>query len=126
MNYKYPPIYKYGLLFLVIYMFMKHQKILPQDKLLLNAIMIILIFFIFDNIIINNHPSLLEDVISNTKKKNDDFDDISDDELDDIINSFDMNIESELSNDDRQINVRNTRKSPPQQQRQYYDTTMVY
>ena len=72
-TYKYPPIYKYGFLLLVIYMFMKYQKIMTNDKLLINSIIITLIILIVDNIIINNHPMLFTDTII-TKHNNEYFD----------------------------------------------------
>ena len=56
-EYKYPPVYKYGFLLLTIYMLLKHQKLMTQDKLLTNSIIIILIFGVVDYIIIDNHPS---------------------------------------------------------------------
>ena len=143
MNYKYPPIYKYGLLFLVIYMFMKHQKILTQDKLLLNAVMITLLIFVFDSVMIKNHTSLLENSIDNTKlshKKSKHIDNISDDDLDEIINSYDVSIEEELqrdnvhnndSNDNGniQVNIRRNRmngQNERQNERQYFSTDLMY
>lgn len=143
MNYKYPPIYKYGLLLLTIYMFIKHQKILTPDKILFNSVLIVLIVFIFDNIIIRDHPNLLEDVeFSNisSKKQDDDDDDfekeLSDDELDEIINSYDNDIESRFRsrqnyshnnhNDFNQISV-DMRKSqcPYSKQREYFNSDMI-
>jgi len=84
MKYKYPPVYKYGLLLLTIYMFLKHQKILTSEKILINSVLIILIFFIFDNIIIDQHPNLLED------NKN-----INTDESIDIYDEFDNNFDDD-------------------------------
>ena len=88
MEYKYPPIYKYGFLLLVIYMFLKYQKIMTPEKLLYNSVFIIIIFGIFDYIIIDNHPYPLET-----------FDDMIDDEFVDndldiekIINTIDESI----------------------------------
>lgn len=89
MNYKYPPIYKYGLLLLTIYMFIKHQKILPPDKILINSIFITLIVFIYDNIIIKNHPSILLDNSNKKREYIEDFEEeLSEDEINTIINSF--------------------------------------
>ena len=101
MNYKYPPIYKYGLLLLTIYMFIKHQKIMTPDKILLNCVLITLIVFIFDSIIIQNHPNLLEDSKEKKiKSESDDTDEyleeneLSDDEINEIIHSYDTDIDS--------------------------------
>lgn len=124
MNYKYPPIYKYGLLLLTIYMFIKHQKIMTPDKILLNCVLITLIMFIFDNIIIQNHPNLLED--SKEKKLklvSDDTDEdmeneLSDDEINEIIHSYDTDIDSRSAK--QQININMKRQQP-----EYYDTNMI-
>lgn len=125
MYYKYAPIYKYGLLFLVVYMFMRHQKIMNYDTLLINTTMIVLVMFIFDSILIFDHPSLLEETHKKKHKNSNSEITITDDELDDIINSFDVNIDEE-PNDNIQVNVNprynnfnnNTRK-------RFYDTTMI-
>lgn len=124
MNYKYPPIYKYGLLLLTIYMFIKHQKIMTSDKILLNSVLITLIMFIFDNIIIYNHPNLLDD--SKEKKTRADVDDtnedleneLSDDEINDIIHSYDTDIDSRSGKQQININMRRP-------QHEYYDTNMI-
>jgi hypothetical protein len=139
MNYKYPSIYKYGLLLLVIYMFIKHQKIMSADKMLLNSVIITLLVFILDNIIIKDHPTLLEETYKRkSKKSDDDFDeqdDISDDELDEIINSYDVSIDERLNRnnsrsqqDPREIDINITRHQMQQQpyQREYFDTNMGY
>ena len=58
MEYKYPPIYKYALYLVLIYMFLKHQHIMPLDKLLINSIVIVLITIAIDYIIIKNHTPI--------------------------------------------------------------------
>lgn len=88
MEYKYAPIYKYVVLFILIYMFMKHQRIIPQNKILLNSLTITIIFAILDYMIIRNHPQLL-----NTKE-NKYLD--SDEDVDKIMEAFDS-IDSEES-----------------------------
>jgi CBS-domain-containing membrane protein len=128
MNYKYPPIYKYGLLLLVIYMFIKHQKIMSSDKILLNSVIITLVVFIFDNVIIKDHPSLLEEMYKKKSSQSDDDydeqDDISDNELDEIINSYDVSIDERLNRNPREIDINIQRQQP--YQREYFDTNMVY
>ena len=110
MNYKYAPIYKYALFFLIIYMFLKHQYILTPMKILSNAITITLIIMVLDYIIIRNHPSLLENYSDSDHHRSHDkkhkkksrhdkksFDEelekftdvMDDDEIDDIIESID-------------------------------------
>lgn len=56
MIYSYPPIYKYCILFLIIYMFIKHQKIMLPNILLLNTVFILLFIIFIDYILIDNHP----------------------------------------------------------------------
>lgn len=98
-QYKYPPIYKYGFLLLIIYMFLKYQKIMTGDKLLYNSILIIIILAIVDYIVIDNHPYPLEN-----------FDDIKDDEFEDkldiesIINTIDDSLDID---DDDYVNNNN-------------------
>lgn len=144
MNYKYPPIYKYGLLLLTIYMFIKHQKILTPDKILFNSVLIVLIIFIFDNVIIKDHPTLLEENKKNTNNfdEEDEFEnELSDDELEEIIRSYDHDIESRYGtrdnrrendhyrnhgnhNDLNQINI-NLRRPQFEHERNYYDSGML-
>jgi hypothetical protein len=107
MIYKYPPIYKYGMLLLVIFLLLKHQKILSQDKVLTNSIIITLIIALFDYIIIDNHPGLLESNSESsseksTKVENFLFDNqYDDDDIDEIIESYDVSILNELENDNK-------------------------
>ena len=74
MNYKYPPIYKYILLLLTIYMFLKHQNIMTDEEILTNSVIIVIFTCIFDYVLINGSPKLLD--IDNKK------DDSLEDELD--------------------------------------------
>lgn len=83
MNYKHPPIYKYGLLIIIIFMFFKHEKIISQDKILLYSIAITLFVAMLDFILINEHPYPLD---SENKEKEETF---TDDDIDEIINSCD-------------------------------------
>ena len=78
MIYSYPPIYKYCFLFLIIYMFVKHQKIMLPNVLLLNTIFIVLFVTLFDYVLIEDHPYPFV-----TESTEDDlFDDLTDDEKD--------------------------------------------
>jgi len=105
-------------------MFIKHQKILSSDKILLNSVLITLIVFVFDNVIIREHPGMFED--SNEKKQNlsisdeDDFEnDLSDDEINEIIQSYDTDMDSRSS---KEINI-NIKRKPTQ--KEYYDSNMI-
>ena len=85
MDYKYPPIYKYGLIMLLIFMYFKHQHIMTHDKILTNSIVITCFIAILDYILIRNHPTPLE---SKNKEAKESFEEsFSDDDIEDIINS---------------------------------------
>lgn len=106
MKYKYPSIYKYGLLLLIIYMFFKHQNSMSSDKLLTNSIVITIIVGLIDFIIIKNHPNLLETESQQEKEyqkqiererrekekreKEKEEETLSDEDIDEIINSYDI------------------------------------
>lgn len=96
MQYKYAPIYKYGFLLLTIYTFIKHQKIMTQDKLLLNSVIITIIIGLVDFIIINNHPALFSDEHNEnfSKSSENNVTDTDTDDLDDFDLSIDKEIES--------------------------------
>lgn len=85
-EYKYPPIYKYVIFFVLVYMFIKHQRLISQDKLLLLTTVIVLILAALDYMIIRNHPSLLE--------TNNDTSEM-DEDIEDIIKSIDEEEDSE-------------------------------
>jgi hypothetical protein len=89
MKYKYPPIYKYGFLLLVLCMFFKHQQIMSQDKVLTNSIIIVIIFMACDYIIIKNHPHLFNNKIMIQKQQRStiDNDDLS---IEDDIQSLEL------------------------------------
>ena len=114
MNYKYPPIYKYGLFFIATYMFLKHQQLMTSDKLLVNSIIITLIMAIIDYIIIYNHPSLFK-YFSNKQSANttiENFrDEINNQEIEEIINAYDMSIAKELESDEDEDETVNYREN---------------
>lgn len=66
MEYKYPPIYKYTILMIIIYSFIKHQHIMPIDKLLFNTLTIILLIISLDFILIKNHTYMFDILSSKT------------------------------------------------------------
>ncbi len=99
MNYKYPPIYKYGALLITIYMLLKHQKIMTSDKILTNSLIITIIFAVFDHILIEKHPTPFE----NKKESFEQLFEENDDD-DKIINSFDTSILNELDDEDENSN----------------------
>jgi len=92
MNYKYPPVYKYALFLLLTYAFLRHQHIMPLEKILFNSIAITLIIITLDYLIIRDHTTLLDNV--KTEQFVDDIEDtiiMDDEEIDDIIDACDTN-----------------------------------
>jgi hypothetical protein len=99
MDYKYPPIYKYGLMMLLIFMYFKHQHIMTHDKILTNSIAITCFIAVLDYILIRNHPTPLETKNKEAKEKPDES--FSNDDIEDIINSYDE--ESENDSDEEEM-----------------------
>jgi hypothetical protein len=74
MNYKYPPVYKYIILLVVITSFLRYYKVITKENFLVIAGIFTYMTFVFDYIIIRNHPSLFTENIEIekiSKKKND-------------------------------------------------------
>lgn len=93
MNYKYPPVYKYAIFIIMTYAFLRHQHIMPLDKILFNSVAILIIIIALDYLIIRNHSALLENTKDEHFAKNidDDITIMDDDELESIIDSCDIN-----------------------------------
>lgn len=62
---------------------MKHQEIMPTNKLLINSAIIMLMVGVIDYMIIRNHPSIVE---NKTEKE----------DIDDLIEAFDSLDEDDL------------------------------
>lgn len=73
MQYRYPPLYKYIVLFIMIYMFHRHDKVVQPIKALLNSLMFVFMIIAVDYIMIQNHCNIIE--------TNEGFDDIDMDEI---------------------------------------------
>ncbi len=61
MDYKYPPIYKYIILLILITTFLRYYKVITKENFLLIAGIFTYMVFIFDFILIRNHPALLSE-----------------------------------------------------------------
>jgi len=70
MNYKYPPIYKYIILLILITTFLRYYQIINKDSFLLIAGIFTYMVFIFDYILIRNHPSLLTEPTNDIENEN--------------------------------------------------------
>ena len=60
MEYKYHPIFKYLAFFIITYMFLRHQKIMANDLLLLNTFIVTIFLIILDYGFIHNHLTLIQ------------------------------------------------------------------
>lgn len=104
MEYKYPPIYKYIILLIIIFMFIKHLKIMINRQNLMITICIVLMMAIFDYILIENHSELLgsstEKFISSEVSE----DVITDREIAEILDNYDSeDMQKELDNDQTEL-----------------------
>ena len=129
MEYKYPPVYKYGIYLVMIYAFLKHQNILPLNKLLFNSVAITLMIISLDYIIIKNHPQPFETdtEVDDIEKKemfdneeNDGF--MLDDEIESIIDACDSEESEDMDNDPVEIMHTAGYDQYDQQYAQYEDT----
>jgi len=68
MEYKYPPIYKYGTYLVLVYTFIKYQCVMPVDKILFNTVAIVTVLIALDYIIIKNQPFILDKYHRTDKK----------------------------------------------------------
>ena len=60
MEYKYHPIFKYLAFFIITYMFLRHQKIMQNDLLLINTLIITIFLIILDYGFIHSHLTLVQ------------------------------------------------------------------
>jgi hypothetical protein len=58
MEYKYPPVYKYIILLILITTFLKYYKVITKDNYMVIGVIFTYMTFVFDFILIENHPSL--------------------------------------------------------------------
>ena len=70
MYYKYPPVYKYIILLILITTFLKYYKIITKENYLLIASVFAYMVFVFDYVLIEEHPKLFDEssVSENSKK----------------------------------------------------------
>lgn len=102
MEYKYPPIFKYIILLMCIFMFIKHLNIMVNHQNLMISISIIIMIMIFDYILIDNHPELLGNNDSNENFTDSSllYDSTLDKDIDDILENYDIDdFERELDDD---------------------------
>ena len=74
MEYKLPPLYKYIIFSIILYLFLRNYKYISQDKFIIIAVLITLLIILLDYMFIIDHPNILE------TENFDDLDDILEDE----------------------------------------------
>jgi hypothetical protein len=87
-------------------MFIKHLKIMSNKDDLVLSVSILLMVMIFDYIIIDNHPNLL-DIDKEHFSKIDIDDDVSDKDIEEILNTYDESEMQEVLDDTEKINYPN-------------------
>lgn len=93
MKYKVAPIFKYIILLIVIFMFIKHLEILNNNQDLLITLSIMFIIISFDYVLIECHPDLLN--------SNETFVDdivVNNEDIEEIINTHNQDDEKDLDN----------------------------
>jgi hypothetical protein len=68
MYYKYPPVYKYIILLILITTFLKYYKVITKENYLLIASIFAYMVFVFDYVLIEEHPNLFDE--KKIEKKN--------------------------------------------------------
>jgi hypothetical protein len=123
MEYKYPPIFKYIILLLCIFMFIKHLKIMVNHQNLMITISLVIMIMIFDYILIDNHPDLLGNPVENFIDSSLLYDPIFDKDIDDILENYNIeDIEKELDNDEDLQNL----EYPNYKQKAFYQLPTDY
>ena len=60
-DYRYPPLYKYILFLVVIFMFLTYYKSIPENLYLYVAFFYVFVSISLDSILIENHPDIFYD-----------------------------------------------------------------
>lgn len=108
MEYKYPPLFKYIILLLCIFMFIKHLKIIPNKDNSILTISILIMIIIFDYIIIDEHPDLLGgdmEKFTSSPDTNLIGDDVSDKDIEEILNTYDESEMQEYLDDAEKVEI---------------------
>jgi septal ring factor EnvC (AmiA/AmiB activator) len=74
MEYKYHPVIKYIVFFVIIFLFLKEQKTMTSELILGNTMLLTFIFVCLDFMFVHNHPSLFKSL----KDQDDEIIDIND------------------------------------------------
>jgi hypothetical protein len=100
MEYKYHPLIKYIIFFIIVYLFLRYQSMMKGEILLANTLVITVYYIILDHIFISNH----ENLISNSTDAYFDSDEIN-------------NIKDDLDSEDKKEKKR--RKKEKKKQREF-------
>ena len=60
MEYKYHPIYKYVVFFILTYMYLRYENLMKHDVLLLTSVIITVFAMIIDHMFIHNHLTIIQ------------------------------------------------------------------
>ena len=60
MEYRYPPLYKYIILLLIIFLFLIYYKCIDQNNYLYIAIFFTLVVILLDYMLIDNHANIID------------------------------------------------------------------
>ncbi len=60
MEYKYHPIYKYVVFFVLTYMYLRHENLMKHDVLLLTTLIVTAFAMIVDHMFIHNHLTIIQ------------------------------------------------------------------
>lgn len=101
MDYKYPPIVKYVLLYVLIYFFFEFQNMMPLEKNLIITFIILCMVIVLDYLLIRDHTYMFRG-LKNPLDGTDDNDtdtDISEEEVEEILEEIESESESESMNE---------------------------
>jgi hypothetical protein len=121
MEYKYPPLFKYIILLICIFMFIYHLKIMVNHQNLMITIPIIVIIAIFDYILIRDHPGLLNQPSENFIASHVTEDIITEKDVKEILEDYDpKDMQKELDNDQAELEY------PDYQEKAFYQLPTDY
>ena len=89
MDYKISPIFKYIILFIIIFLFIKHLNVLSFRNNIVCSTFAVITFVILDYMMIYDHPNLFEIKSSSKKQNDDDTTTENNEDIDTIIDTLD-------------------------------------
>ena len=59
MEYRYPPLYKYIIIFVIVFLFLRYYNYITPDKYLWIALFVTILIILLDYMIISDHPNVM-------------------------------------------------------------------